>query len=1253
MGSCLFCAGWAVGAELSLEPRESYVFAKDRIPGFAENRNPAESWLLNPIPPSWTMLPLDGEWKIREERSGDCVDYYAIDESFIPQDVGPLSQPEFLAAGYDFSGWKSIMVPLPLSHQKDNGKPEDAWMKPGFLAYYQRAVEVPEYQEGARSVFIKFFGAGFRTDVWVNGSYAGGHAGYFNPFEFDITRFVKPGEKASILVKTIHTRYKMLWHDALVVGIFAPVRLEIRDNLFVNNLKLSADRERQSIHVQYEVFNKDQAAGAALEAVVEEAKSGKVVGTLSQPVTFGQENAFTVTLDNPHEWSPDDPFLYNLKVKLDGKDANLTRFGFRTIEIKGGPDGRKHFYLNGKRFYMRAFEYDYFWTFIKQDRKIPIPDGAYCMNYQGQMRESLLAMKFANVNTLRPHSMELSIDETFLNLCDELGLVVYLDWHGFGSPPMVDDDKGNSGVTRSMSALAKTLPSFVEMLTHFHNHPSLGFISFGNEMYDHLLPAGESYDPIIEEYYAAHKATDTQNRPTSGSSGRPTYKHKAQVDFVDDHQYIGVYYGSYKGVVPYLKDTSKTIAKRFNEAIPFVNMETGYVSDDRIHQKIFDTLGAELRKEFFDKDRYIKIITGDSPDEAWARLAFNAGGVRPYYTDLPTFKNRKAYLHVKRYLEMFRMSHDITDGVSLNTNTFCLASKVDPDFRDNLAQPWPTPGELAIMEPIYAFRTAFYPTQAFLDISNVHILCGDSSDAPIRIVNDAANDAEVALVVQLRDPAGKTRELLSMASVEIKQGGHADIPFKIEIPGELASGKHVVEVYLLSAGKKIAENYYDIYTLAQADRITSFPTKKVALYDTADTAFEGLGVKQTKNILDALGIPYERIADFANLASHQVVIIGANSIDSTLISSGPQIFSWIANGGRLVMFEQCVGTAIPWSPDDKIYNMGKSSIVEHYYKQHEMFKGIEDEMAWESPHGHNAAVFENCLELNDSFLSLAAVAHFQDANAVKAIITDRRIGKGEYVLSMVNTIDRYNVDSTITRYVENLLSYILSDSISPYAVAGSDVLAKAKKTMSVNAKDAIAIDLKEGVNRGFADEDSGDKQGGWTDFGSGADLRDIPTGMNSFSGMVPFDIIPPGGNDGRSCIVLAGPQRDYFPQESPVIAVNRKCEKLYFLHTAMYVKAPKGEAILDYEITFEDGQAIVVPMKNQVDLADWWMASDYENAQVVYRDGDKCVFVSEWSNPSPAKAIVGIKAISKGNAIPIVLAITAKKRYEQIIDRTE
>ena len=79
--------------------------------------------------------------------------------------------------------------------------------------------------------------------------------------------------------------------------------------------------------------------------------------------------------------------------------------------------------------------------------------------------------------------------------------------------------------------------------------------------------------------------------------------------------------------------------------------------------------------------------------------------------------------------------------------------------------------------------------------------------------------------------------------------------------------------------------------------------------------------------------------------------------------------------------------------------------------------------------------------------------------------------------------------------------------------------------------EASSIDITPVVNMAFRDDISDDKKGGWTDQGPGNDMRMLKTGRRRFSG-IPFEIIDPAKNNGKSCIVLAGPGSGIFPQRS-------------------------------------------------------------------------------------------------------------------------
>ena len=66
--------------------------------------------------------------------------------------------------------------------------------------YYYKEVELPQEMLDLESQFICFKGVDYRAKVFINGALVGEHEGFFAPFEFNITKNIKPG-KNSILVK--------------------------------------------------------------------------------------------------------------------------------------------------------------------------------------------------------------------------------------------------------------------------------------------------------------------------------------------------------------------------------------------------------------------------------------------------------------------------------------------------------------------------------------------------------------------------------------------------------------------------------------------------------------------------------------------------------------------------------------------------------------------------------------------------------------------------------------------------------------------------------------------------------------------------------------------------------------------------------------------------------------------------------------------------------------------------------------------
>ncbi|MBB6414547.1 beta-galactosidase/beta-glucuronidase [Streptomyces sp. AK010] len=120
----------------------------------------------------------------------------------------------------------------------------------------------------------------------------------------------------------------------------------------------------------------------------------------------------TLTLHDPHLWSPDDPFLYRLEVKA-GADRVGSQFGMRSIAVKE-IDGVPRTVLNGTPVFMMAT--------VDQGFR---PDGLHTAPTDEALAYDLKAHKRLGFNSVRKH-IKVEPDRWFY-WADRLGLLVWQD----------------------------------------------------------------------------------------------------------------------------------------------------------------------------------------------------------------------------------------------------------------------------------------------------------------------------------------------------------------------------------------------------------------------------------------------------------------------------------------------------------------------------------------------------------------------------------------------------------------------------------------------------------------------------------------------------------------------------------------------------------------------------------------------------------------------------------------------------------
>ncbi|CAM5618660.1 Beta-galactosidase [Streptomyces alboniger] len=209
----------------------------------------------------------------------------------------------------------------------------------------------------------------------------------------------------------------------------------------------------------------------------------------------------TLKIAEPRLWSPDNPFLYDLKVNV-GKDRVSSYFGMRSVSVEK-VDGTPRTILNGKPVFLMATLDQGFW-----------PDGLHTAPSDEALAYDLRMHKELGFNSVRKH-IKVEPDRWFY-WADKLGLLVWQDM-----PAMT------AGVNPSTAARAEFEREMKIMIDQHYNSPSVIMWVTLNEgwgQYDEgrLADQAKSWDPT---------------RLINGMSGLNLGRDGGTGDIMDEHGY--------------------------------------------------------------------------------------------------------------------------------------------------------------------------------------------------------------------------------------------------------------------------------------------------------------------------------------------------------------------------------------------------------------------------------------------------------------------------------------------------------------------------------------------------------------------------------------------------------------------------------------------------------------------------------------------------------------------------------------------
>ena len=431
---------------------------------------------------SANFMTLNGTWKFNWVKDAD-------------------SRPtDFWKVGFNDKGWNDIPVPgvwelhgygdpiyvnigYAWRNQFENNPPYVP-NEENHVGSYRREITVPASWKG-KDIIAHFGSVTSNMYLWVNGKYVGYSEDSKLEAEFNLTPYLKPGQKNLIAFQVFR------WCDGTYLedqdffrysGVGRDCYLYARDKKRIEDIRVTPD-----LDANYK--------NGSLSVVLNLKGSGKVNLTLKdasgKEVATAQATKGTATLEveNPHKWTAETPYLYTLYASLEGSDEVIpVKVGFRKVELKNA-----QVLVNGQPILFKG-----------ANRHEMDPDGGYVISKE-RMIQDIQVMKQFNLNAVR--TCHYPDNNLWYELCDQYGIYVVaeanIESHGMGYDEKTlakRDDYTLAHLERNQRNVQRSF-----------NHPSVIIWSLGNE-------AG--YGPNFEKAYDWIKAEDPSRLVQYEQAGR-------------------------------------------------------------------------------------------------------------------------------------------------------------------------------------------------------------------------------------------------------------------------------------------------------------------------------------------------------------------------------------------------------------------------------------------------------------------------------------------------------------------------------------------------------------------------------------------------------------------------------------------------------------------------------------------------------------------------------------------------------------
>ena len=368
------------------------------------------------------------------------------------------------------------------------------WEAIPSLASYKGKAEYRKTFTFGGNIRLVFKGVSHTAKLFVDGEFICEHYNAYTEFYADLS--LPYGEhEIKVEVDNSYSEASALHveNDYYTYGgIIRPVLIEELSDAVINYIHFTPKKTNDGWSASIEAEIKSLSdSDATYDLRFNINGKGYTLGVVHLPAGKSIKASGEFSFDDVIPYTPNEPKLYTLSAELcqEGKtvDDLIDRVGFREIK----PDGKK-LLLNGEPLLLLGFNRHEDYNSLGSS--VPL---------QAMMRD-LALMKDAGANSIR--TCHYPNDELFLDLCDEMGLMVWEEAHARG---LSEEQMKNPNF------LPQSLTCIDEMIAYHYNHPSIFCWGILNECSSDTEYGRSCYKALFDRIYELD-----QSRPRTFASNK-------------------------------------------------------------------------------------------------------------------------------------------------------------------------------------------------------------------------------------------------------------------------------------------------------------------------------------------------------------------------------------------------------------------------------------------------------------------------------------------------------------------------------------------------------------------------------------------------------------------------------------------------------------------------------------------------------------------------------------------------------------